>query len=170
MTAERSFSAVFSHRECYCTQTPRFSGTLWGFYPCCNKSSAPLVTFFILFFFFFFMLRWNWSYTHTMDSSLRSCWLFLPSCKAANSSRKNKNYNNPSKIRCSGTKSRILVCLFQKLRPALLEKLPHVVAGSANVRVVLVEFLAVVKHQVDVDDESLQILIPERIKINTSKK
>ena len=34
--------------------------------------------------------------------------------------------------------------------------------GSANVWIVFIEFFAVVKDQVDIDDESLQILIPEK--------
>lgn len=54
------------------------------------------------------------------------------------------------------------VGLLQKFRPPLLEELSHVVSGPADVRVVLVELLAVVEHQVDVDDERLQVLIPER--------
>lgn len=52
-----------------------------------------------------------------------------------------------------------LVCLFEKLSPTLLEKLPHVVTGSTDVRVVFVEFFAVIEHEVDVDDERLQVLI-----------
>lgn len=51
------------------------------------------------------------------------------------------------------------VGLLQKLSPPLFKELSHVVSGPADVRVVLVELLAVVEHQVDVDDERFQVLI-----------
>ena len=54
-----------------------------------------------------------------------------------------------------------LVSLLQKFGPSLLEELPHVVSCSADVGVVLVELLAVIENQVDIDDESLQVLISE---------
>lgn len=57
--------------------------------------------------------------------------------------------------------NRRLVCLFQKLRPALLKELPHVMTSSTNVWIVFIEFFTVIKHQVDVNDESLEVLIPE---------
>lgn len=57
--------------------------------------------------------------------------------------------------------NRLLVCLFQKLSPALLEELPHVMTSSTNVWIVFIEFFAVIKDQVNINDESLQILIPE---------
>ena len=36
--------------------------------------------------------------------------------------------------------------------------------GSANVWIAVIEFFAVVKDQVDIDEEGLQILIPEKKK------
>lgn len=55
----------------------------------------------------------------------------------------------------------VLVCLFQKLSPALLKELPHVMTSSTNVWIVFIEFFTVIKDQVDIDDERLQVLIPE---------
>lgn len=55
--------------------------------------------------------------------------------------------------------NRRLVCLFQKLSPALLKELPHVMTSSTNVWIVFIKFFAVIKDQVDVNDESLQVLI-----------
>lgn len=63
--------------------------------------------------------------------------------------------------------NRLLVCLFQKLSPALLKELPHVMTSSTNVWIVFIELFAVIKHQVDVNDESLQVLIPEIKKTKT---
>lgn len=53
------------------------------------------------------------------------------------------------------------VSLLQELGPPLLKELPHVVSRAANVRVVLVELLAIVEHQVDVNDERLEVLVPK---------
>lgn len=61
--------------------------------------------------------------------------------------------------RKTGFIDKVLVCLFEKFSPTLLEKLPHVVTGSTNVRIVFIEFFAVIKHQVDINDKSLQVLI-----------
>lgn len=57
--------------------------------------------------------------------------------------------------------NRRLICLFQKLSPALLEELPHVMTSSTNVWIVFVVFFAVIKDQVNIDDEGLKVLIPE---------
>lgn len=60
-----------------------------------------------------------------------------------------------------GDLNRRLVCLFQKLSPSLLKELPHVVTSSTNFGIVFIEFFAVIVDQVDINDESLQVLIPE---------
>lgn len=54
--------------------------------------------------------------------------------------------------------------MFQKLSPALLKELPHVMTSSTNVWIVFIEFFTVIKDQVDIDDERLQVLIPEILK------
>lgn len=50
---------MFWDREWYCTTTPHFSGTLWGFSPCCNKIQRISCNnfFFFLYFFLFFKLK-----------------------------------------------------------------------------------------------------------------
>lgn len=53
------------------------------------------------------------------------------------------------------------VSLLQELSPSLLKELPHVVSRTANVRVVLVKLLTVVEHQVDINDERLEVLVPK---------
>lgn len=48
----------------------------------------------------------------------------------------------------------------QQLGPSFVKKSPHPVAGPSNFRVVLIKFLTVIKNQVHINNEGLQIEVP----------
>lgn len=166
MTVEDSFSAVFWDRECYCTTTPHSSGTLWGFYPCCKKSSAPQCND------IFISRRYFSKRNHMVPHQGLEFVFSLLSRKVVIFFvlREQESVEGGAlvwKMRTVFTgknlKRYCLVCLFQKLSPALLKKLPHIVTCSTNVWIVFIELFAVVKHQVNINDEGLQILISVKI-------
>lgn len=49
--------------------------------------------------------------------------------------------------------------MLQQFWPSFLKELSHVVPRSSDFGIVLVEFLAVVKNEVDINDESLKVQI-----------
>lgn len=60
--------------------------------------------------------------------------------------------------------SHLIIFLFQQFSPSFVKESPHVVSGSSDFWIVFVEFFTIIKNQVHVNDECLQIQVPEIIR------